>query len=71
MAKPSKEYTAFNALMGDLLKVSKAALDAQVKAHQQRQAVNPRKAGRQRKAVTEPSAADAHGADAQSAGSAD
>lgn len=68
--KPSKEYADFDTLMGKLLKVSKAELDAQVKAHQERQAANPRKAGRQRKAVTAPSA-DAPAADAQSAGLAD
>jgi len=71
MAKrPSKEYADFDHLMGDLLQVSKADVDTQVKAHQARQAANPRKAGRQRKGVTAASA-DGLVADAPRAGSAD
>jgi hypothetical protein len=40
MAKePSEEYRAFDATMGELLKVSKANVDDQVEAHQERQVV--------------------------------
>lgn len=67
-AQASKEYTAFDTLMGKLLSVPKAELDAKVKAHKERAALNPRKRGpkpgSKRKArVTEPSDA-ALGADA-------
>lgn len=64
----NQEFTAFDALMGNLLKVPKAELDAKVKAHKERAALNPHKRGpkpgAKRKArVTEPSDG-AHGADA-------
>jgi hypothetical protein len=64
----SPEFTAFDSLVGDLLKVPKAELDAKVKAHKEQAALNPRKrgpkVGSKRKArVTEPSDG-AHVADA-------
>jgi hypothetical protein len=43
--KPSAEYTAFDATMRQLLTVSKAELDARVRAHKERAALNPNKRG--------------------------
>lgn len=43
--KPSEEYTAFDGLIGDLLRVSKADLDAKVKAYKERAALAPNKRG--------------------------
>jgi hypothetical protein len=44
-ARPSKEYTAFDAMMRDLLTVPKLVLDERVKAHKAKAALNPRKRG--------------------------
>ena len=61
--KPSEEYTAFDALVGDLLKVSKPELDAKVKAHKERAALNPSKRGPKAKVKPSASVSDAsHGA---------
>lgn len=43
--KPSAEYDAFDRMIGDLLSVPKAELDARVKAHKERAALNPNKRG--------------------------
>lgn len=45
MSKGSKEYTAFDAAMRRILTVSKAELDARMKAHKERAALNPNKRG--------------------------
>lgn len=45
MPKGSKEYTAFDRMIGELLSVPKAELDARVKAHKERAALNPNKRG--------------------------
>jgi hypothetical protein len=41
----SEEYTAFDAGMRRILMVSKTELDARVKAHKERAALNPNKRG--------------------------
>jgi hypothetical protein len=43
--KPSKEYTAFDNGMRQILTVSKTELDARVRAHKERTALNPNKRG--------------------------
>ena len=48
----SKEYRAFDAVMGDLLSVSKADLDARMQAHKELAALNPRKRGPKPKVKT-------------------
>jgi hypothetical protein len=45
VAKGSKEYTAFDAAMRQILTVSKTELDARVKAHKKLAALNPNKRG--------------------------
>jgi hypothetical protein len=45
MGRPPKEYSTFDRMMGKLLTVSKADLDACVGAHKERAALNPRKRG--------------------------
>jgi hypothetical protein len=45
MPKASKEYLAFDRTMHQLLSVSKTELDARVKAHKERAALNPNKRG--------------------------
>jgi hypothetical protein len=45
MAKPSEEYTAFDAAVGQILTVSKAELDARVKAHKNRPLPSGKKRG--------------------------
>ena len=63
MAKdPSEEYVAFDKLMGKLLKVSKADLDAKIAAHKAHRAEHPRKAGRKKARVTGASSSAAHDA---------
>jgi hypothetical protein len=44
-AHGSEEYIAFDRTMRQLLTVSKAELDARVRAHKERAALNPRKRG--------------------------
>jgi hypothetical protein len=44
-AKPSDEYTAFDQGMRQILTVSKQELDARVRAHKERAALNPNKRG--------------------------
>lgn len=44
-ARPSKEYARFDRMVGQLLTVPKAELDARVQAHKERAALNPRKRG--------------------------
>ena len=44
-ARPSKEYTAFDALMGKLLTVDKATVQQRIDAHKAESAQNPRKRG--------------------------
>lgn len=51
MPRTTKEYRAFDRLMSQLLTVSKADLDARVKAHKERSAANPRKRGPKPKAT--------------------
>jgi hypothetical protein len=43
--RPSKEYSAFDAGMRRILTVSKTELDARVRAHKERAALNPNKRG--------------------------
>jgi hypothetical protein len=43
--KPSEEYTAFDKAMRQILTVSKSELDARVRAHKERAALNPNKRG--------------------------
>lgn len=50
MSKPSEEYTAFDGLVGDLLKVSKADLNKRMEAHKRKAAKNPNRRGPRRKA---------------------
>jgi hypothetical protein len=45
MSKVSKEYAAFERLTDQLLPVSKAELDARVRAHKLRAALNPKRRG--------------------------
>jgi hypothetical protein len=59
-ARPSAEYTAFDALMGKLLSVDKTTLQRRVDAHKAEAAQNPRKRGPKPK--VKPSASDAHDA---------
>lgn len=51
MSKPSKEYAAFERLTDQLLTVSKPELDARVRAHKERAALNPNKRGPKPKRV--------------------
>ena len=55
MPKRPKAYVEFDRLMGQLLTVPKAELDARVQAHKEQAAQNPRKRGPKPK-VTQPSA---------------
>jgi hypothetical protein len=48
----SKEYAAFARLTDQLLTVPKAELDARVKAHKERAALNPNKRGPKSKRVS-------------------
>lgn len=57
-ARPSKEYTAFDALVGQLLKVPKSAVQEKIDQHKAESAENPRKRGPKPKGVT-PSTSDA------------
>ena len=59
-ARPSKEYKAFTTLVDQLLTVPKAELDARVRAHKAKAALNPNKRGPKPK--VKPSADDAHDA---------
>jgi hypothetical protein len=43
--RPSEEYAAFDALMGELLTVPKAVLKERLDAHKARAAANPNKRG--------------------------
>jgi hypothetical protein len=61
-ARPSKEYAAFDRAMRQVLSVSKAELDARVKAHKERAALNPNKRGP--KPRVKAASSDAHDADA-------
>jgi len=45
MQKASKEYAAFDRTMRQLLTVSKSELDARVREHKERAALNPNKRG--------------------------
>jgi hypothetical protein len=45
MARPSKEYKAFTTLVDQLLTVPKTELDARVRAHKEKAALNPNKRG--------------------------
>jgi hypothetical protein len=45
MPKASKKYLAFDRMMRQLLTVPKSELDARVRAHKERSALNPRKRG--------------------------
>jgi hypothetical protein len=45
MGKPSKEYHAFDSLMGDLVKVPKSTIHERHAEHKKRAALNPRKRG--------------------------
>ena len=56
MARPSKEYQAFDAFMGQLLTVSKDEIHKRHAAHKARSAANPRKRGPKPK--VSPSASD-------------
>lgn len=58
MSKPSQEFRAFDALVGNLITVSKTDLQAKVDAHKAEAAQNPRKRGPKPKGVT-PSASGA------------
>jgi hypothetical protein len=49
MSKPSEEYSAFDGLICDLLKVSKADLKAKMDAHKTEAAKNPNRRGPRRK----------------------
>jgi len=62
-AKPSKEYTAFDTAMRQILTVSKPELDARVQAHKERAALNPNKRGPKPK-VKPSSSDDPDGAEA-------
>lgn len=44
-ANSSKEYAEFDRLMGQLLTVPKSDLDARVREHKERAALNPNKRG--------------------------
>jgi hypothetical protein len=57
-ARPSKEFVAFDGLVGKLLTVPKAALKEKIDAHKAESAQNPRKRGPKPKGVT-PSTSDA------------
>jgi hypothetical protein len=57
-ARPSKEYTAFDTLMGKLLTVDKATVQQRIDAHKAEAEQNPRKRGPKPKGVT-PSTSDA------------
>lgn len=45
MPKASEEYTAFDTAMRQILTVSKSELDARVRAHKEKAALNPNKRG--------------------------
>jgi hypothetical protein len=57
MARPSKEYQAFDSLMGKLLTVPKSTIHQRHAAHKAQSALNPRKRGPKPK-VKPPSASD-------------
>ena len=50
MARPSKEFQAFDSLMGKLLTVAKSTIDARIAEHKARAADNPKKRGPKPKA---------------------
>ena len=50
-ARPSREYTAFDALMGKLLTVDKDTVQRRIDAHKAEAALNPRKRGPKPKTV--------------------
>jgi len=45
MGRPSKEYQAFDSLMGKLLTVPKSTIHERHAAHKKRAALNPKKRG--------------------------
>jgi hypothetical protein len=49
-ARPSKEYTAFDRMMGKLLSVPKETLNERLEAHRAQSAKNPNKRGPKPKA---------------------
>jgi hypothetical protein len=51
MASTSKEYRAFNSMMGRLLTVSKETLDRRVAEYKERAALNPVRRGPKPKAA--------------------
>jgi hypothetical protein len=50
-ARPSKEFAAFDLLMGKLLTVDKDTVQRRIEAHKAESALNPRKRGPKPKAV--------------------
>lgn len=55
MGKPSKEFHAFDSLMGKLLTVPKSTIHARHAAHKKKAALNPNKRGPKPKMITPPS----------------
>lgn len=45
MGRPTKEYQAFDSLMGKLLTVPKSTIHERHKAHKEKAALNPKKRG--------------------------
>lgn len=62
-ARPSKEYSAFDRMIGELLSIQTAELDARLKANKERAALNPNKRGPKLKVKTSSDAARASGED--------